>query len=302
LVLAHGFKKCAGGTDTDFDTDNKNGGFQMKTAIIAAVALLAAAGTAFAADIRMRMPMKAPAAGPPAVASWTGCYIAAGAGYGMYNVEHDVTGEPPAVPGALFGSQITTGGRGYLATAGIGCDYQFAPRWVFGVLADIDYSWLKGNHGLPCPAGCAPAMPGFSSGEMRMRWSWAVGARLGYVVTPTLLSYFSAGFTSARFNEVEFFDNATAAATGAILPSQTLDGWFIGSGIEYSLVEWIPGLYWKNEYRFADYGTTNVSLQCTTAACAGGGVVAGGPLGAVDRLSPYVHTVRTEVVYRFSTR
>ena len=51
-------------------------------AMIAGVLLVA--GSAMAADLKAPAPMlmKAP---PPPVMTWTGCYLDAGAGYGMWN-------------------------------------------------------------------------------------------------------------------------------------------------------------------------------------------------------------------------
>jgi outer membrane immunogenic protein len=39
-------------------------------------------------------------------------------------------------------------------------------------------------------------------GEAQLRSSWAVGARIGWLVTPNLLTFFSAGYTQANFREV----------------------------------------------------------------------------------------------------
>jgi len=37
----------------------------------------------------------------------------------------------------------------------------------------------------------------------------------------------------------------------------TYSGWFLGSGFEYNL-GWIPGLFWRTEYRFASYDKDNL--------------------------------------------
>jgi len=30
-------------------------------------------------------------------------------------------------------------------------------------------------------------------------------------------------------------------------------GWLVGAGVE-NAIDWLPGVFWKNEYRYADYG------------------------------------------------
>src|SRR5690348_9975881 len=51
-------------------------------------------GSAFAADLPMKAP--APYAAPAPAFSWTGCYIGAGGGYGMWNQEvTGFEGSPP---------------------------------------------------------------------------------------------------------------------------------------------------------------------------------------------------------------
>src|SRR6185295_10816234 len=94
----------------------------MRTLLLAAVAGLVSAG-AQAADIRM--PMKAP---PPPVASWTGCYLGAGGGYGLLNEEQalvTVAAQGGVPAGTRFVDGLTQGGRGWFGTAQVGCDYQF---------------------------------------------------------------------------------------------------------------------------------------------------------------------------------
>jgi outer membrane immunogenic protein len=267
--------------------------------VIGAVVGALVAGSAMAADMPARGPapmmMKAP---PPPVASWTGCYISAGVGYGMFNVDHDIVGEAPAVPGALFTPLQSTGGRGWLGRAGIGCDYQIGSNWLIGAFGDWDWSNIKSQQYLfTCPGGCAAALPVNDLVDgIKQKWAWGAGARIGYLVTPALLTYVDGGFTSARFGSANVNVATTGAFTGGVVPEQTFNGYFIGSGYEYA-VGFIPGVYWKTEYRFSDLRNTNVSLSCTTAACAG--VVVGGPLGVSDRMHPYVQTVVSNLTYHF---
>ena len=37
-----------------------------------------------------------------------------------------------------------------------------------------------------------------------MPWTWAAGARAGFLVTPKFLTYFDGGYTQANFSRVNF--------------------------------------------------------------------------------------------------
>ncbi len=90
-------------------------------------------------------------------------------------------------------SNTTSGSDGWLATAGVGCDYQFSGRWVVGAFVDGTYSDIKGDHAWRVFG------PGETFvGENKMDWSWAVGGRIGYLVNPSFLTYFNAGYTQAH--------------------------------------------------------------------------------------------------------
>jgi outer membrane immunogenic protein len=259
----------------------------MKQLFLAAAIAALATGSVFAADIPAPV-YKAP---PPApVYSWTGCYVGLGGGYGMYNINHDAVAEPPnALPaGTPIIGNVTTGGKGWFGTAQIGCDYQVASSWVIGAFADYDWASIKGDYTVN-----AAVSPG-----LRDRGGWAFGGRIGYVVMPQLLTFFSAGFTQAKFDQINYLSNVAptiGAATGVSVAAQSYNGYFIGGGTEYAF-GWFPGLFWKTEYRYADYRIRSASEICgvVTAFC---GPV--GPFGAVERMHPYVQTIRSELVWRF---
>jgi outer membrane immunogenic protein len=254
-------------------------GVEMKKLFLAATAIVAlAAGSASAADLSRPVYKAAP---PPApVYSWTGCYLGAGGGYGMWNQD-----EVSLSPG--FGTVTQTGGgRGWFGTVQVGCDYQIASNWVIGAFVDWDFGSIKGN----------PHFPVDVAGEEKEKWAWGAGGRIGYLVTPQLLTYFAAGYTEAHFDQInqinEFFPGG---APGTIIPSHTYKGWFIGTGYEYAL-GWFPGLFWKTEYRYADYRSDRLAQTCVSTALCG----ALGPTGTFYDMHKYVQTVRSELVWRFN--
>ena len=241
----------------------------MKKILIAAAALSALASASFAADLPpARMPAKVEA--PPPVMSWTGCYIGAGAGYGVWNQDHTTIGV-----GALP-FETTTGGRGWFGTAQFGCDYQFDANWVVGAFGDGNWGSMKGNF-----QDSSFAL----FGEEKEKWSWAAGGRVGYLVYPQLMGFFSAGWSQAHFDQV----NLTSAAGSFLYPSNTYGGWFLGSGYEYRL-PWLPGFTWKTEYRFTDYSGDTLALL----------TAAGAPTGNSMNVHKYEQTIRSELVWRFN--
>jgi outer membrane immunogenic protein len=245
----------------------------MKMAVIAAAALATLTGTAFAADLPVRMPMKAEP--PPPVVNWTACYVGAGGGYGMWNQKH-TSFDPAGIPFAP-GIQSTTGGEGWFGTAQVGCDYQFDHNWLVGAFVDGNWGSLRGDF-VDNALGLW--------GREKEKWSWAAGGRVGYLLYPQLLTFLSGGYTEAHFEQIDLVD-ATGAFTN-IYPKHTYGGYFIGTGYEYKLA-WLPGFTWKTEYRYSDYGSDRLPLL--TAA----GVATGSTMSS----HKYEQTVRSELVWRF---
>lgn len=159
---------------------------------VTAITLLCA-GAAAAAD--MRVPVKAPAPAPVASYNWTGCYLGGGGGYGMYDQDTQLF----TAAGAPINSSLDQGGRGWFGTVQVGCDIQVGGSFVIGAFADYDWSGIRGNH-----TG-GDGSVGLQSGRVKLDNSWAAGGRIGYLVTPSLLGFFSAGYTQAEFTGTTFF-------------------------------------------------------------------------------------------------
>ena len=266
----------------------------MKKLALALAATAAFAGSAVAADLAAR-PMKAPPP-PVAVTNWTGCYISAGGGYGIFRVNHD---ERDGITGVNNVQNSTSGGDGWLFTGGGGCDYQFNNRWVVGAFADGTWSDIRGDY-MTRVLGVGDA----AIGQLKSDWSWAAGARVGYLVNPSFLTYVNAGFTQAHFKAVSLTNITFSGglATGIQIPGQTFDGFFVGTGVEYAF-DWLPGLFVRSEGRAAWYSRKDVLPTCVSAGsiCGGPappGVISG--LSDVDSRRPIVYTAKTELVYRFN--
>jgi outer membrane immunogenic protein len=254
-----------------------------KLLIATAAVAFATVGTAGAADL----PTKAPpmvAAAP--VASWTGCYVSGGIGYGMWNQDVGLTGNllntaGTAVIGTVTSTTTTDGGRGWLGRVGVGCDYQVSPQFLIGAFGDYDFMNLRthtfGNLGLIFGA------------EEKESASWAAGLRLGYLPYPNLLTFVSGGWTQARFDAQNIFVtiNPAVAIPGLTIAQHTYNGWFIGGGTEYRL-PFAHNLTWKNEYRFNQYRADDLPWLLNGVAT-----------GIVEHNEKFVQTVTTSLVWRF---
>lgn len=112
-------------------------------------------------------------------------------------------------------------------------------------------------------------------------WAAGLGARIGFLVTPQILTYVNGGYTPTRFDSVNF------ANTPISLPGQTFNGGFIGGGTEVAVAS-VPGLYWRNEYRLSSYRAANPQFS-----------VAGMPIAFFDHQTANVQTITTPLVYKF---
>jgi outer membrane immunogenic protein len=257
----------------------------MKKPLLAAVALVVlAAGPAVAADLGRKPAYIPPPAPPPP--TFTGCYVNGGGGYGFWNIDHSFQD----TSGALNTVETTSGGRGWLGTVGGGCDYQFGSgsgfwsNWVVGVLADYDFMDLHKNF---------QSSFGGIAGEEKESNAWAVGGRIGYLVTPNVFTYWNGGYTETRFDGINLSDTIFGTPFGAI-DAHTYHGWFIGGGTEIALsgLFGLPlptGLFWRSEYRFSSFNSANLPIT-----------VSGVQTGFSENMHPYVQTITTSLVYKFN--
>jgi outer membrane immunogenic protein len=262
----------------------------MKKLLLSVAALSFVAGSsAFAADLRM--PVKAPMAPPPVVANWTGCYIDGGVGYGMWNQDNSLTGPIIGTPLTATSVTTTSGGRGWLGAVGGGCDYQFNQRFVIGAFADYDFMDLKGSNN-PNELAVVGGTTSPVTANMKERDAVYAGARLGYLITPSVLAYVDGGWTEARFTQSGEFLTLNGAAIGANYPDYNTNGWFIGGGYEYAL-DFLPlhGLYWRTEYRFAQYDKRNLTEVVSATGVA---------TGDVEHSQAFVQTITSSLVWRFN--
>jgi outer membrane immunogenic protein len=258
----------------------------MKKLWLATIAFLVlAAGPAAAADLGRRVPAYNPPPPPPAP-SFTGCYVNGGAGYGLWNIDHFAKDNS----GVTLTNEATSGGRGWLGRVGGGCDYQFSPgsgfwsNWAVGAFADYDFMNLHRNF--------QETFEGI--GNAKEKSAWAVGARIGYLVTPNVFTYWNGGYTQTRFDQINLFDPDGDGRPVGSISSHTYHGWFIGGGTEISLsgLFGLPlpaGFFWRSEYRYSSFSGADLPVLDP----------AGFQLG-FEHMKPFVQTITTSLVWKFN--
>ena len=194
----------------------------MKSILLGAVALLALAGSAAAADMQPRPYTKAPAYTPPQVIyNWTGFYIGGHVG------------------GAFAGdSSFQSSDARFLGGVQGGFDYQFAPNWVVGI--EAQYSWLPtNNNGATFPLGTQVTSNTDQLGS--------VTGRIGYTWGPTLL-YAKGGYA---WRNGGLGVNVAGVPTGFTATGNNKDGYTVGAGLEYMFA---PNWSAKAEYMYYNFG------------------------------------------------
>ncbi|TPN93750.1 porin family protein [Mesorhizobium sp. B1-1-5] len=209
---------------------------------------------------------------------WSGFYLSAGGGFGWWSADQytDFGGFP--APGPSEG----TSGNGGFGTVGGGFDWQFAPSWVAGVFADVQFGDIRGTIRAPFEQ---------YYGTTSNRLNYAAGLRLGVLATPNALIYVNGGYSHAEFTGSGL--NPLPLPPAINVAGQHYDGWFVGAGIENSLdFTGISSPSWsmKTEYRFANYGRKNAQMYV---------VPTGVPDNAIA-FKPTVQTLSFSLVYRFN--
>jgi outer membrane immunogenic protein len=133
----------------------------------------------------------------------------------------DVSAGPFSVDGV--------GSEGVFGTVVVGYDRQLTSRIVGGVFADYDFA-----------SNVSTDISIFSTSvSLDQKNTFAIGARLGFLSSPTTLWYGTAGYTQTEFD---------LKSIG--LGSPDFKGYFVGAGVESQLH---GGWNLRGEYRFSQF-------------------------------------------------
>jgi outer membrane immunogenic protein len=231
------------------------------------------------------MPAPPPAYVSPVPPTWTGFYV--GLGGGASSLNNRINAQPgpspdsPGISAALNG----LGANGWLATISAGFDYQVSPSVVIGIFGDYDFNQIRSQLDLNV-AGA----PFSAHGDISINQQWSIGARIGYLASPSTLIFLSGGYTHLGLSDfrvsVSAGDPATLVSTFASVPS--IGTGFIGAGVETKLTNKIS---LRGEYRYAGFGSGAVILPTIDGTNLNDFVTA--------RIAPTFQTVKATLNYRF---
>ena len=230
-----------------------------------------------------------------------------------YDVDEVATGEQTYFAGNAAAA-ANTGKTSFFGTIEGGFDYQMGDSFVVGAFANYDFAskedqtvsgggaWEAGWREGPLNA-TETAIDASSPDYYTYRWdngasaisaaarikdSWALGARAGWLANPSTLIYVAGGYTEAKINldgSAELFESNNAnyddvsiltgadTLTGSVSGNTWKDGYFVGGGVETLLGSNVSA---KVEYRYADHGSYSVSNSDTFSIDSVDGTVTGG--------------------------
>jgi outer membrane immunogenic protein len=202
------------------------------------------AQSASAADLAA--PVYRPAVPVVVPYSWTGLYVGVNIGYSWGKETNDFT---VLGVGTVSESQTVNGVIGGYQS---GYNHQFG-AWVFGFESDLQASGQKGSSTYAILAVPATTLVA----DHKLPWFGTSRTRIGYLATPTILLYGTAGVAYGQIKDDYAF---AVAGVGAVTASfkDVRAGWTAGGGIEGAF-----GAGWsaKLEYLYMDLGTQTQTIS-----------------------------------------
>jgi outer membrane immunogenic protein len=205
-----------------------------KRQLLVTVSTLALTGAATAADLPVRMPVKAMPA-PAIVQLWAGPYIGINGGA----VWHRTTVDTTIFPGNPYDSAKLTATGGTIGGT-IGYNWQ-SQNFVFGLEADGNWVGAKETKR---QFSLSPALVEHTS---KLEWLATVRARAGMAFGPTLM-FITGGLAVGGVNNSWTF---SPACCGVVSNDGTRFGWTAGGGIEHFVSQRVTV---KAEVLYVDLG------------------------------------------------
>jgi len=241
------------------------------------------------------LPVKAPSAKATVSSSWNGLYT--GLGLGLRSSGTDATTTSASDPVLGFGAGVAAsepiGGTAFRSAPYLGVNWQIAPRWLVGIEGDFGFA----NQSTSLEGfGFSPGVFAFELNKsdtfaVRTTWDASARGRVGFLVTPALLAYGTAGAAWQHFTVASTCDSLACGglAPAVVTESTTRAGWTMGAGLESMLSgNWFA----RAEYRFADFRPTSLTLTRQDGV--------GNPVSTSFDVGLRTHTATFGISYKFS--
>lgn len=226
------------------------------TLAAAAIVSMALTGAAAAADLPSRS-VEPPAPALP-IFTWTGFYVGVNAGYHFAESSNVAI----ATSGALTAVNTATGivpfglspdRDGFTAGGTIGYNFQFAPQFVAGIEADLNY--VDGKDTATFIGGTV--QPNSYSVNSGFEWFGTVRGRLGFVAGERVMIYATGGLAVADISRSVTHTNGALGVFTTASNSDTEVGWTVGGGVEWAFTN---NLTFKAEYLYYAFEDKNTAL------------------------------------------
>ncbi|MCS3903580.1 outer membrane immunogenic protein [Methylohalomonas lacus] len=189
---------------------------------------------------------------------WTGPYAGFSVGPRAEDVDWETTNyqdpDGPSIPfesnpnASLDSTDMTFNGF-------FGYNWLVSPKVLVGIDGNIAYADNEDTRtSIP---GAHDDPPDFSFVETETDWHGSLRGRLGYLITPTIHLYTSAGLAIADTEQTAVCPADTdfcnpAFGTIQASESETMVGWTVGAGAEAAITS---RLFARLDYSYADYGS-----------------------------------------------
>lgn len=276
-------QRAEGVTDAAFDTrTNREPRFGAESYLMKirnlfpALALVVGAVPALASDLPTQKGPPVFSPPRPLMMGWTGFYAGVNAG-GVFDANQGVNINTvpgsTAESGLLFTRQVNRSVEGFIGGGQVGYNHQLG-HFVAGV--EADFQGLTGggktpfSFGMIDPFDSRYAMSGVGEVHRSLDYLGTFRARLGYLVTPSLLLYGTGGLAYGGASLGQTHVGSTfVAQPNLALPAGTtiqnfytngstssvLTGWTAGAGAEWMF---LPNWSVKGEYLYYDLGSASV--------------------------------------------
>jgi outer membrane immunogenic protein len=242
-----------------------------KLVVVVAIAAMAATGSANAADLAPTYKAP-PLPGAPIAYNWSGFYLGGNVGAAWSSTRADpgsITTTGVDFTGRQAVGQFpsfNTGDTGFTGGVQAGYNWQFAPNWVAGIEADLNYMGLNKADTRAFAAthfiGDGPIEANTESATQKLGWLGTVRGRLGVTVLDNrLLAFATGGLAYGKVNDSILTIGVPNGSLGALISAGSggvRTGWTVGGGLEYAFANnWSA----KLEYLYYDLGSRILTLD-----------------------------------------
>ena len=190
---------------------------------------------------------------PAAAYNWSGLYIGGHVG-GAWS-DGDASSRFDEVFLSTFNQSASLHDSSLAGGAHAGYNWAVAQNWVAGI--EADFSWTDNS-----ASGTAPALflltgqvlPGGFAWDRDLNWLASVRGRIGYLITPPVLLYFTGGIA---WSDIDYSASLTEEGVGSWVAAfnETKAGYVLGGGLEWMLSRnWLL----RGEYLYYRFDGTSV--------------------------------------------